>query len=80
MSHRCPSHCHRCPDLGGAVMPGCMGTAALALHDRDKSYCTCIKHQKEETAEIDWEEKIVGLERRIARLETNFRKSTKANA
>ena len=29
--------------MGGQVMPGCMGTAALARDPYDLSYCTCVK-------------------------------------
>lgn len=41
--HRCPDRCHKCPDLDGQVMPGCMGTAALAQTATDLSYCTCVR-------------------------------------
>ncbi|KAB8162943.1 hypothetical protein FH609_004245 [Streptomyces sp. 3MP-14] len=43
-SHRCPPTCHRCPDLDGDVMPGCMGTAANqagADTARLLTWCTC---------------------------------------
>ena len=41
MKHTCPERCHRCPDMNGEVMPGCMGTAALALSAHDMSRCNC---------------------------------------
>jgi hypothetical protein len=47
MAHRnCPSYCHRCPDLSGEIMPGCMGTAAMAHGPHDMSYCTCKEQRK----------------------------------
>ncbi len=42
--HACPSKCHKCPLLHGDVMPGCMGTAALAVNAHDLSHCTCSHH------------------------------------
>lgn len=32
--HVCPPYCHPCPYLGGAILPGCTGTAV-------DSSCTC---------------------------------------
>lgn len=40
-AHVCPPCCHICPDMDDTVMPGCMGTAALALEDRSFDWCTC---------------------------------------
>ena len=39
--HSCPSFCHKCPDMGWHVMPGCMGTAAWAHDQDDMSACDC---------------------------------------
>ena len=57
--HRCPDHCHKCPDMDGQVMPGCMGTAAMARGPYDMSYCTCARGPS----------RLTKLERRVARLE-----------
>ncbi|MEU3507629.1 hypothetical protein ABZ733_06835 [Streptomyces longwoodensis] len=40
-THTCPPCCHNCPDLNDDVMPGCMGTAALATDPRSTFWCTC---------------------------------------
>jgi hypothetical protein len=39
--HKCPDYCHRCPLLGGQIMPGCMGTAANVGKPHDMGSCTC---------------------------------------
>ena len=40
--HRCNvNRCHRCPDMDGMIMPGCMGTAARGNGPYDLSACTC---------------------------------------
>lgn len=40
--HKCNlDRCHRCPLLGGEVMPGCMGTTAGASDPYDMTRCTC---------------------------------------
>jgi hypothetical protein len=67
MAHKCPQHCHRCPDMGGDVMPGCMGTAALGRHGKDKSFCTCHKVRSYD-APAD-ETRMASLEKRISDLE-----------
>lgn len=52
MSHRCSDSCHRCPDLNGDIMPGCMGTAVLS-DGTDMSYCTCgTKSAKDKFEEL----------------------------
>lgn len=40
-THTCPPCCHICPNLDDTVMPGCMGTAALATDPRSLFWCTC---------------------------------------
>lgn len=37
--------CHRCPDAGGILIPGCMGSAVYARSDRDLSHCTCERRR-----------------------------------
>lgn len=48
--HRCDTNrCHRCPSLGGQIMPGCMGMAA-------GNHCTCPPRwvvERDLKAEID---------------------------
>ena len=40
-NHYCNvNQCHRCPNLGGEIMPGCMGTA---VHPNTFDYCTCYR-------------------------------------
>jgi len=41
--HRCPNRCHKCPDLKGEVMPGCMGTVVSANGPYDMHGCTCSR-------------------------------------
>lgn len=53
MAHRCPPRCHFCPLLDGDIMPGCMGTAALARGPRDKSYCTCRVEAEQRNRDIE---------------------------
>lgn len=36
--------CHRCVELDGDVLPGCMGTAVGANHAQDLTACTCEQH------------------------------------
>jgi hypothetical protein len=38
--HECPSYCHPCPFLRGAVMPMCMGTVT-SYDELDMGQCTC---------------------------------------
>jgi hypothetical protein len=51
--HRCPPRCHLCPDLDGDLMPMCMGSAALAIGPRDRSYCTCRVEEVGRRRDID---------------------------
>ena len=37
MPHKCPSWCHKCPDMEGYIMPGCVGGAVYS----DLDHCTC---------------------------------------
>jgi hypothetical protein len=43
--HKCPPWCHRCPDMGGDVMPMCWGT----IHDDDLERCTCNRPSRRRT-------------------------------
>lgn len=72
-AHVCPPCCHHCPDAEGAVIPGCMGTAALALHDGSFDWCTCeVDLPTEGTAEAQvalLTARVRELEDKLARLE-----------
>lgn len=73
MPHKCPSYCHKCPDMAGQIMPGCMGTAALATDPYDLSHCTCNVHlqqEKNDSEEISQlRKKVLVLEKKIKALE-----------
>ncbi|MFJ3923061.1 hypothetical protein [Streptomyces sp. NPDC090022] len=71
MPHRCPPHCHRCPDLNDDVMPGCLGTASNQGSPntaRLLTWCTCTaNHQL--SSEDNLAARITALEARITELE-----------
>jgi len=67
--HRCPPWCHRCPDLRGDVLPGCMGTAGLARDGRDLSRCTCPRNSTE------IREALKAARERVTQLEDMLRQS-----
>lgn len=73
MSHRCPSNCHRCPDLDDDVMPGCMGTAANQSTGtlRLTTWCTCSANRALPT-EDSTNARIAALEARITELEAQL--------
>lgn len=37
--HACPRFCHRCPDMGGGIMPECTGSAVYPSDNFD--HCSC---------------------------------------
>jgi len=70
MAHRpCPSYCHRCPDLGGEIMPGCMGTAAMAHGPHDMSYCTCKVRRRIDREDNELRRQVEDIQCRLKRLE-----------
>ncbi|MFE3123710.1 hypothetical protein ACFXHD_09845 [Streptomyces hydrogenans] len=72
MSHRCPPHCHRCPDLDDDVMPGCLGTASnqgTPATARLLTWCTCAA-DRTLPAEDSIAARIAALEARITELES----------
>ncbi len=70
LSHRCPSRCHKCPALNGAIMPGCMGTAALARGPHDMSACTCYAPPGEDERIARLESEVKALKEKVAQLTT----------
>ena len=68
MAHRCPNRCHRCPLMNGDVMPGCMGTAALATNPRDMSHCTCALHSNDDMESL--RARVKKLEGKILQMST----------
>ena len=66
--HVCPKWCHKCPDMGRDVMPGCWGGV---LHN-DLHHCTCKRPEKRKEVE-EGERTVLGLERRIEQLERDLR-------
>lgn len=75
MKHRCPPRCHRCPDLHGEIMPGCMGTAVLAHGPFDMSFCTC--HRSASPDNDATEKQIRDLQKRVAVLEFSLKDAAK---
>lgn len=73
-AHTCPPCCHICPDMDDTVMPGCMGTAALALEDRSFAWCTCEASLPADTSPAALisllTTRVAELEARLARLES----------
>ncbi|MFE4658130.1 hypothetical protein ACFRFJ_15775 [Streptomyces hydrogenans] len=72
MSHRCPPHCHRCPDLDDDVMPGCLGTASnqgTPATARLLTWCTCAADRTLPTEDSN-AARIAALEARITELES----------
>lgn len=65
VKHKCPPWCHLCPLIDGAVMPQCMGTAAMSHGDRDMSYCTCTRDTKPD--------RIASIEHRLCKIEEQLR-------
>lgn len=64
-------YCHRCPDMNGGIMPGCGGTACLARHEKDKSYCTCPRPKRihKERTEIEaLRASVAAIEKTLAKL------------
>ena len=71
MAHRCPDRCHRCPELGGEVMPGCMGTAGFGnIVPTSLDWCTCKRPGR---GEPTLEEQVIALTKRVAELERGAR-------
>jgi hypothetical protein len=72
-AHVCPPCCHRCPDMDDDVMPGCLGTAALAANPRSLAWCTCQAALPAEGAPAAQTAllaaRVEELERRLAELE-----------
>ena len=67
MAHRCPTRCHRCPELSGEVMPSCMGTAAMGSIDPTQlNWCTCTRPGR---GEPTLEDQVRALNKRVAELE-----------
>jgi hypothetical protein len=66
MSHKCPPYCHKCPELGGKIMPACYGTAVYADGWEDISRCTCDRDKKGESDMTN--DRIALLERKVAEL------------
>lgn len=61
--HHCPSYCHRCPELGGDVLPGCMGAAVCPEYWRERCTCTRPRYR---AVPLD---PIAELEKRVSKLE-----------
>lgn len=66
--HKCPPWCHKCPGLGGGIMPGCIAGAY-----NDMSRCGCTRY-----AEGDRESTAESLSRRVRRLEKTLAALSKA--
>ena len=76
MTHRCPDLCHCCPLMDGAIMPFCIGTAALAIDPHDLSHCTCLITAQERRRNIDQIAETVGyLLRRVRELEKQLNRA-----
>lgn len=60
--------CHRCPDLGGEVMPACMGTAATAWTPTDLTHCTCERPSRRTEIER-LQDAVAKLTKRVEELE-----------
>ena len=66
MAHKCPSYCHKCPELGGDVMPGCYGTVVYGDGLKDLTRCTCSRDKRGEADLVN--DRITLLERKVAEL------------
>jgi hypothetical protein len=61
--HKCPPWCHRCPLMGGEVMPECWGTVIFGATYGLRA-CDCVKPQKPTAADV-----VSDLVRRVEKLE-----------
>jgi hypothetical protein len=78
MAHKCPSYCHKCPDLGGKIMPSCYGTVVYADGWTDLSRCVCDRDKKGETDLLN--DRIELLERKVAELMGKVEQLTQATS